>query len=76
MKAYLEFKLPEDQRDFDIACQGAHMFCALHEVNEKLRSWLKYGHSFEDADDALDKMREAFWSILESHGIDLDRLGN
>lgn len=75
MKAYLVFSLPEDQGSFDITCRSIDMFCVLHEIDQELRSWLKYGHSFKSVDETLEKVRSTLRETMESHGIDLDTLG-
>jgi len=42
MKGILEFNLPEDQGEFEIACKGGKYFSALHELDNYLRSKIKY----------------------------------
>jgi hypothetical protein len=57
MKAILEFNLPEDQRKFEIANQAVDMVCALGHLEDKLRSYIKYGHEFKSANEALEAVR-------------------
>ncbi len=49
MKAILEFNLPEDQRKFEIANQAADMVAAIGHFEDRLRSYIKYGHEFKSA---------------------------
>jgi len=42
MKAILEFNLPEDQIEFDLASNAANMHDALWEMDQWLRSQTKY----------------------------------
>jgi len=42
MKATLEFNLPEDQSDFDLAVNGAKAQVALWEMDQWLRAQYKY----------------------------------
>ena len=42
------------------------------DFSQQLRSWDKYHHDFKDADDALDKIREEFYRILNEHNVNID----
>ena len=57
MKAILEFNLPEDQRKFEIANQAADMVAAIGHFEDRLRSYIKYGHEFKSAYEALEYIR-------------------
>jgi hypothetical protein len=57
MKATLEFNLPEDQREFDIANQSKDMLCIIGNLEDTLRSYLKYGHEFKTPEEALQAIR-------------------
>ena len=57
MKAILEFNLPEDQRSFEMANQAVDMVAAIGHFEDKLRSYIKYGHEFKSADEALCAIR-------------------
>lgn len=72
MKAIFEFQLPEDQREYEIMNQAYKMKQALWYINEALRSWDKYGHTFTSADDAIDKIREEFYRSLNEHQVNID----
>jgi coproporphyrinogen III oxidase-like Fe-S oxidoreductase len=72
MKAILEFNLPEDQHEYDIAIQAQKMQSFVWDFSQQLRSWRKYHHDFKDADDALDKIREEFYRILNEHNVNID----
>jgi len=54
MKAILEFNLPEDQREFEIANQSKDMLCIIGNLEDTLRSYLKYGHQFKTPEEALE----------------------
>jgi len=45
------------------------------DIDQDLRRWLKYGHKFESADEALEGVRERLWSIMEERGISMDMGG-
>ena len=57
MKAILEFNLPEDQRKFEMANQAADMVAAIGHFEDGLRSYIKYGHEFKSANEALESIR-------------------
>jgi hypothetical protein len=57
MKATLEFNLPEDQKQFEIANQSADMFAAICHFEDRLRSYQKYGHEFKTAQEAIEAIR-------------------
>ncbi|NBW29630.1 hypothetical protein EBR37_04580 [bacterium] len=72
MKAIFEFNLPEDQHQYDVMNQASKMQRFLWEFSEELRSWQKYGHKFENADDAVEKIREEFYTLLNNYEVNLD----
>jgi len=72
MKVILRFDLPDDQRDYEIAIQAPKVQMFLNDFSDQLRTWYKYHHDFKDADDALDKIREEFYRLLNQHNIDID----
>ncbi len=72
MKAILEFNLPDDQREYNVTIQASKMQSFLWDFSQQLRSWYKYHHDFKDADDALDKIREEFYRLLNEHMINID----
>lgn len=57
MKAILEFNLPEDQREFEIANQSKDMLCIIGNLEDALRSYLKYGHEFKTPEEAFEAIR-------------------
>ena len=40
------------------------MLRCLWDINEALRAWEKYGHTFTDANDAVSKIREDFYRTI------------
>jgi hypothetical protein len=49
MKATLEFNLPEDRAEHLRAVHAGAAWCALYEVDNRLRNLLKYGTSKESS---------------------------
>jgi len=72
MLVKFEFNLPEDQHEYDVMSQAQKTQSFLWEFSQQLRAWHKYGHSFKDADDALDKIREEFYRLLNIHEVNID----
>ena len=72
MKAILEFNLPEDQHEYNVVTQASKVQSFLWDFSQQLRSWYKYHHDFKDADDALDKIREEFYRLLNEHEVNID----
>lgn len=54
VKAILEYDLPSEQSDFYQAINGIRSAIAICEIVSDLRSKIKYGHDFENGDEALD----------------------
>lgn len=75
MKATLEFNLPEDQSDFDLAVNGAKAQVALWEMDQWLRSQYKYMSDAEYSEDkyeTYEKCREQLREIMLEYGLKFD----
>jgi hypothetical protein len=73
MKATLEFNLPEDQADFDLAVQGGKLYCALWDISQELRTLYKYEELDEKEWAMVERIRDKFYEILNDHQISLDK---
>jgi len=71
-KVTFEFNLPEEQREYEVASQANKMQTFLWDFSQQLRAWRKYGHSFKDADDALNNIREEFYMLVNKKGVNID----
>jgi hypothetical protein len=71
-KAILEFNLPEEQTEYDSVLQAQRVKSFLWDFNQQLRSWRKYHNDFTDASDALEKIREEFYRLLNEHNVEID----
>jgi hypothetical protein len=69
MKATLEFTLPEEKREHIIAMQAVEMAQAMTDMKHQLRQWLKHGHEFQSADEALQKVSEMAHELF--YGFDI-----
>ena len=74
MKAIIEFELPEDQDEYQMANDASKMYTALWEVRQLLRSKLKYNSDGLN-DEQLEQweaMRGEFFDILDNNDLKLD----
>lgn len=69
MKAILEFNLPEEQEEFDLACDASAYRSILWDVDQQVREWLKFGPPFAHPDAALEAIREMISDKTMQHGI-------
>ncbi len=67
MKAILEFNLPDEVVEFRSACKGADAVCVIESIIKQTRDWLKYGHEFKTANDALEEIRKFIYEELEDY---------
>ena len=71
-KATFEFNLPEDQHEYEIMSQAQKTQSFLWEFSQQLRSWYKYHNDFKDGNDALNKIRDEFYRLLNEHEVNID----
>ena len=72
MKAILEFNLPEDKVDFDLALQGSDWKHVCWEMDQLLRKHLKYdGDLKEDEVKMLQYVRDEFHRFMVESNLDL-----
>jgi hypothetical protein len=66
------FNLPDEENEYKVMSQAQNSQRMLWDFSQQLRAWHKYGHQFKDADDALDKIREEFYTLLNDYQVDID----
>jgi len=71
MKMTLEF---DDENEAIIYANGMNWALCVHEIMSSLRQYHKYGHQFEDVDDAIEKLREEFYEIMQFRNVSLDMI--
>ena len=71
MKAILEFNLPEEQEDYDMAFCGHDYWCSLYDFSQYLRNKIKYEELDEKTTKIYDQIRSEFYEILKEKGIEL-----
>lgn len=72
MKATFEFNLPEDQNEYEVMSQALKTQRFLWDFSQELRNCQKYGNDFKDANDALNKIRDKFYNLLNEYEVNID----
>lgn len=73
MKATLEYNLPDDQHEFDLAVQSGNMYSALWDISQELRTLWKYEELSEEEWKIVERIRDKFYEILGDHQINLNK---
>ena len=72
MKATLEFNLPEDKADFDIALQGSDWKHVCWQMDQYLRRKVKYDEGLtEEQREVYEDIRGEFWRMMHENNVDL-----
>jgi hypothetical protein len=74
MKAIIEFELPQDQEEYEMANNASKMYTALWDIRQLFRSTLKYNTTGLN-DEQLEQweaMRGEFFDILDNNDLKLD----
>ena len=73
MKAILEFVLPEENTEFQSAIRGDDALAVLIELDEYLRSFIKYtpDDTPKEALDAYQAIRDELRRLLDLHDVTL-----
>lgn len=74
MKATLVYTLPEDKEDFQIAVDGWRWQKVAIDLNQYLRTQLKYeSDNYSDSElELLEKIRETLHQTIEDSGVSLN----
>jgi hypothetical protein len=73
--AILKYNLPEEQAEFNQACNAGKLVGALWNFSQNtLRQYRKHGHEFKTIEDTIEKIESEFWDNVNENGIDLDLL--
>jgi hypothetical protein len=73
MKAVLEFNLPEEESDFNLACKGKDWWYVCWELDQYLRGQLKYNDNIsEDTREAYKDLRYELLQTISDRNISLD----
>jgi len=68
MKATLEFNLPEDQEQFNVAVKAMDWALLAWDIDQSLRTLLKYD-SEKTGEQTLEHIKEKLFDIMEEKGL-------
>ena len=66
MKAILEFNLPEDKEEFDVASRGMDWALVAWHIDDFIRNKIKYE---QDRDGVLQLVRDKLNCLMEEKGL-------
>ena len=74
MKATLEFNLPEDQQEFELATKGLKFWSVLWELDQSLRAKTKYAPDSlpQDKYDAYQEIRDELRELMSDNNLSFD----
>jgi hypothetical protein len=74
MKATLEFNLPEDSHEFQMATQGADMHSVLWDMDQWLRTNVKHcpDGTSEDTYKAMVECRNQLYEFMNDYNVKFD----
>jgi len=72
MLVKFEFNLPDDQREYEVMSQANNMQSFLWDFSQQLRAWRKYDNNFQNGDDALEKITDEFYRLLNQYTVNID----
>lgn len=71
-KAILEFDLPEENADYRLAANAGNYYSVLFDMDQHLRSRLKYGELSDPQYEVLEQAREELHNLLSTYHVTLD----
>ena len=71
MKGIIEFDLPQEKEEFDMACNAQKYACILHDVDQFLRGKIKYETLDEKTYAAYSDVRSSLWQIINQYGVEI-----
>lgn len=70
-QATLTFNLPEESEEHLCAVNAFKWKSVVSSLDNYLREQFKYGHSFKTPDEALEKVRQTLFDILNEEGLSI-----
>jgi len=73
MKAILEFNLPEDKQEFNLATKASDWWYVCWQMDQYLRKKLKYDDGItEEQREVYEDTRGELWRMMNESGVSLD----
>lgn len=71
-KATLTFDLPDEQTEFALATHATDMWIVMSDLDNELRSHLKYDSHPEWDGNTVEEIRKILWDMRTERGINFD----
>lgn len=71
MKATLEFNMPEDRYEFELATKAGPMMCSLADINIFLRNIIKHEELTDDQLEIAERIHSRMLEILDESGVEI-----
>lgn len=74
MKAILEFNLPEDKAQYELANKASNFHSVIWDLDQYLRNVLKHGsEEFKKSEyKTIEKIREQIVSLMQENDVEFD----
>lgn len=74
MKAILEFNLPDDQQEYELANSGLAFWHVLWQLDQELRANTKYATDDmpQDKVDAYQEIRDKLYELMSENNVNFD----
>lgn len=72
MKLTLEYTLPEENQDYEVAMNGSKYLGVLQELDNYLRSQLKYTQLTDEQFLVTEAIRSKLYELLNDTGVTID----
>ena len=73
MKATIEFNLPEDKYEYDLANKSSSLLSCIIELEMEIKRLNKYEDLKKNQLEIVEKIREKFYEILQDNEINLTK---
>ena len=67
----ISFNLPAESAEHRDALDGTDWKCAVTETDNTLRNWIKHGHTFKTATEALEAARNVLNREAQIRGLEM-----
>ena len=75
MKAILEFNLPEDKSDFNLAIKGSDWWYVCWQMDQYLRKKIKYDETLsEDVHNTYEDVRDELRRMMNESNVSFDEV--
>ena len=75
MKAILEFNLPEDKQDFNLATKASDWWYVCWQMDQYLRKKIKYDETLsEEVRNTYEDVRGELWGMMGESNISFDEV--